>query len=60
MSLDSEAGLKEMNESDDRNDWTFLDEQKDASQVEDVKDVNDDTSEKSEEEGDQDTVDMSP
>lgn len=62
MSLNSEAGSNiEMNETDERNDWTFLDEQKDISQVEDVNDiVNDNTSENSEEEDDQDTGDLSP
>lgn len=56
MSLDSEAGPnKEMNEIDDRNDWTFLDDQKDVSQVEDVSNiVNDNTSENSEEEEEDD------
>lgn len=61
MSSDSQAGSKEMNESDDRNDWTFVDDQKGVSQIEDVKNVSDDNSENSdEEEDDQDTGDLSP
>lgn len=44
MSLDNEAGAKESIESDDQNDWTFLDGQKDISKVEDANDIENENS----------------
>lgn len=58
MSLDSEAGLKEMSEFDERNDWTFLEEQKDVSQVEDMHDNSSENAD--EEEDDLETGDLCP